>query len=106
APSGPYGFYAQTDQVPPHLKAMLRNGVTSFLDLGSSARLIFEYRARLRDGRYDGPNMFAAGPLLTPTGGHPCYRGEPAGDSCEFIDKPADLTNALAHLLPQQPDVI
>src|SRR5437899_3068528 len=60
APSGPYGFYPTTDQVPPHLKAMLRNGVTSFLDLGSSARLIFEYRQRLRDGRLDGPNMFPA----------------------------------------------
>src|SRR5438270_196651 len=58
------------------------------------------------DGRCDGPNMFAAGPLLTPTGGHPCYRGEPAGDSCEFIDKPADLNDVLSRLLPQQPDVI
>ena len=106
APSAPYGFYPSEDEVPAHLAAMLRAGVTSMLDLGSSAHVLFEYRARIADGRMLGPNLFAVGPLLTPTGGHPCYRGEPAGDACFFVDAPADAAAAVARLAPYRPDAV
>jgi imidazolonepropionase-like amidohydrolase len=89
-----------------HLKAMLRAGVTSYLDLGSSAHVIFEYRRRIQAGEMLGPRLFAVGPLLTPTGGHPCYAGGPPGDFCIFVDAPADAAQALSQLAPQKPDFV
>ncbi|MFT3766159.1 MAG: amidohydrolase family protein [Minicystis sp.] len=89
-----------------HLKSMLRAGVTSYLDLGSSAHLIFEYRRRVEAGDMLGPRVFAVGPLLTPTGGHPCYAGSPPGDSCIFIDAPADVGASFSKLVAQGPDLI
>jgi hypothetical protein len=50
--------------------------------------------------------MFAVGPLFTATGGHPCYRGEPPGDSCQFIDDVSEVQPALDAVLPYQPDMI
>jgi imidazolonepropionase-like amidohydrolase len=89
-----------------HLKAMLRAGVTSYLDLGSSSRVVFEYRRRIAAGEMLGPRLFAVGPLLTPTGGHPCYAGSPPGEFCIFVDAPADAAPALAKLAPQKPDLV
>jgi imidazolonepropionase-like amidohydrolase len=106
APPGPYGFFPEHDGLLDHVKPMLRNGVTHFLDLGSSQSLIFGLRQRIADGKLLGPSMLAAGPLLTPTGGHPCYAGEPPGDACLFVDTPADVPGALAKLMPGNPDVI
>jgi imidazolonepropionase-like amidohydrolase len=88
-----------------HLRATLRAGVTGYLDLGSSARRIFEYRRRIAAGKLLGPDLFAAGPLVTTSGGHPCYEGSPVGDSCLPIDAPADVSK-LAGLWKQQPDVL
>ncbi len=102
---GPYGFYG-ADPMDNHFKPMLRAGVTSALDLGASAHVIFEYRARIRAGGLLAPNLFAAGPMLTPTGGHPCYAGSLPGDSCVFVDEPDAASVALAQLLPLQPDVV
>jgi imidazolonepropionase-like amidohydrolase len=104
--SGPYGFYPTSDEVPDHFKAMLRAGVTTYLDLGTSEHVIFEYRARVRDKKMLGPTVYAAGPLFTPTGGHPCYSGSPSGDFCHFIDSPADVAAAVGDLLPYKPDFI
>jgi imidazolonepropionase-like amidohydrolase len=106
AQSGPYGWFTTRDLVPDHLKAMLRAGVTSFLDTGSARDVIFEYRARLREGRLLGPNMYAVGPLLTATGGHPCYIGLPPGDLCGLVDDDADAQAVLDELLPLEPDFI
>ncbi|WP_438004472.1 amidohydrolase family protein [Sorangium sp. So ce321] len=104
--AGPYDYYDGELHLEDHTKAMLRAGVTSYLDLGSSQRVIFEQRARARAGEILAPQLFAAGPLLTPTGGHPCTQGAPPGDFCVFIDSPADVGDAFAALLPREPDVI
>ena len=104
--SGPYGFYSSKNYLEPNMKGRLRAGLLSYLDLGSMTHVIFEMRDRLRTGKLLGPNLFAAGPLLTPHGGHPCYDGEPPHDFCAFIDAPSDVDPVLADLLPHEPDVI
>lgn len=104
--AGPYAYYDAELHLEDHTKAMLRAGVTSYLDLGSSQHVIFEQRARINAGDILAPQLFAAGPLLTPTGGHPCYQGSPPGDSCVFIDSPADVDGAFEALLPRAPDFI
>jgi imidazolonepropionase-like amidohydrolase len=102
----PYGYFSDASVTETNDKARLRSGVTSILDVGSPARMIFEHRARLRDGRVLGPNLFAAGPLVTAHGGHPCRNGSPGGDYCVFIDDAADVATELPPLLAQEPDVI
>ncbi len=104
--AGPLGDYEQRPHEEDHLKAMLRAGVTTFLDLGSSQRLIFEYRRRIQAGSLFAPRLFAVGPLLTPTGGHPCYSGSPPGDFCIFIDSPDGAAEGLKKLLPEKPDLV
>ncbi|WP_438032350.1 amidohydrolase family protein [Sorangium sp. So ce204] len=104
--AGPYAFYDGDLHLEDHTKAMLRAGVTSYLDLGSSQHVIFEQRARIHAGELLAPQLFAAGPLLTPTGGHPCYHGNPPGDFCIFIDSPADVDGAFEALLPRAPDFV
>ncbi|WP_437275765.1 amidohydrolase family protein [Sorangium sp. So ce375] len=104
--AGPYGYYDGDLHLEDHTKAMLRAGVTSYLDLGSSQRVIFEQRARINAGDLLAPQLFAVGPLLTPSGGHPCYHGNPPGDFCVFIDSPADVDGAFETLLPNAPDFI
>jgi imidazolonepropionase-like amidohydrolase len=104
--SGPYGYFSIENLMEPNMKGRLRAGLLSYLDLGSLKHTVFEMRARLRDGRLLGPNLFAAGPLLTPHGGHPCYHGDPSHGFCSFIDAQQDVATELAQLLPDQPDVI
>ncbi|WP_437965049.1 amidohydrolase family protein [Sorangium sp. So ce260] len=104
--AGPQGYYDEELHLEDHTKAMLRAGVTSYLDLGSSQRVIFEQRARIDAGELLAPQLFAAGPLLTPTGGHPCYHGSPPGDFCLFIDAPDEVAAAFEALLPRAPDFI
>jgi imidazolonepropionase-like amidohydrolase len=103
---GPYGFNASEPQVEPHLKSFLRAGVTSVLDLGSPSRLIFAYRKRIQEGKLLGPNFFAVGPLVTTSGGHPCRKGSPIGDSCLLLDTPADVSKLTKQLYPYKPDMI
>ncbi|WP_437586714.1 amidohydrolase family protein [Sorangium sp. So ce1000] len=104
--AGPYAYYDGDLHLEDHTKAMLRAGVTSYLDLGSSQHVIFEQRSRINAGDILAPQLFAAGPLLTPTGGHPCYHGSPPTDFCVFIDSPADVAGAFEALLPRAPDVV
>jgi imidazolonepropionase-like amidohydrolase len=107
AAPGPYGFYPDSNLVLDHLQPMARSGVTSFLDLGSSQSLIFTVRDQLaKEAIPQAPHMLAAGPLLTPTGGHPCYAGEPPGDACLFVDEPAQVAAAMTQLLAGKPDVV
>jgi imidazolonepropionase-like amidohydrolase len=103
--AGPSGYSPSELLHEPHLRAMLRAGVTGYLDLGSSARRIFAYRARIKDGVMRGPALLAAGPLVTTPGGHPCYTGSPVGDSCLLVDKPADVSR-LEPLFAEKPDVL
>jgi imidazolonepropionase-like amidohydrolase len=104
--AGPYAYYDGELHLEDHTKAMLRAGVTSYLDLGSSQHVIFEQRSRIHAGDILAPQLFAAGPLLTPTGGHPCYDGTPPDDFCIFIDSPADVGGAFEALLPRAPDFV
>lgn len=104
--AGPWDYNDGELHFEDYAKAMLRAGVTTFLDLGSSSRLIFEERARVGEGKLLAPRIFAAGPLLTPTGGHPCSYGSPSGELCLFVDAPEDVNDAFSALLPREPDVI
>lgn len=104
--AGPQGYHAPRLLHEEHFKAMLRAGVTSALDLGSRARSIFAYRARIDAGKLLAPRLFAAGPLLTPTGGDPCPRGTPASDLCVFIDGAADAATLPGGLFTRAPDVV
>lgn len=104
--AGPVGDFSQPSHPDDHLKAMLRSGVTSYLDLGSPEHLIFEYRARAGSGAMLSPRAFAVGPLLTPTGGHPCYAGSPPGDFCVFVDAPSDADGAVSALAAKGPDLV
>jgi imidazolonepropionase-like amidohydrolase len=106
ASSGPYGFYASESLLEAHLRATLRAGVTSALDLGSSQRQIFEVRRRSEAGQLGGPRFFAAGPMITATGGHPCYAGSPPGDACRFVDAIGDVAPALAAITPRPGDLV
>lgn len=106
ADGGPYGYFSPIGLLEPNMKGRLRAGVLSYLDLGSLAHVVFETRARARSGAMLASNVFAAGPLFTPHGGHPCYDGRPAQDFCVFVDAPADVAPGLAELLPQAPDII
>jgi imidazolonepropionase-like amidohydrolase len=106
ASAGPRGYFPSESLVDPHLAAMLRAGVTSFLDLGSSRRVIFEHRARIDAGRKLGPHMHAAGAMFTRTGGHPCLPGSPPGDACWFVDSVDDVPAAMDEALSEHPSVI
>jgi imidazolonepropionase-like amidohydrolase len=106
ASAGPRGYYPSESLVDAHLAAMLRAGVTTFLDLGSSRRIVFEHRARIAAGTKLGPHMRAAGAMITPTGGHPCLAGGPPGDACWFVDGAADVAGVMAEALAEDPDVI
>ena len=105
AAAGPGGYSSYDLLHEPHLRSMLRAGVTSYLDLGSSARRIFAYRARIADGVMRGPGLLAAGPLVTASGGHPCYEGSPIKDSCLLIDAAAEASK-LDALFADKPDVL
>ncbi len=53
-----------------HLIQLLASGVTTIRDLGCYDKVDLEIRSLVRSGRVIGPDMFAAGPMLTMTGGH------------------------------------
>lgn len=106
AEAGPLGDMTLPPHPEEHHKAMLRAGVTSYLDLGSPARLIFEHRRRQVANALLSPRVFAAGPLFTATSGHPCYAGTPPGDFCVFVDSPEAAAPALEGLLPGRPDMV
>ena len=107
-----------------HLRASLRNGVTTLVDLGSPMRFIAELQRRLEeDGRYrsatssaptggafaervvDVPRMISVGPFVTLHNGHPCNPPRPnvAGDTCVFVDPtPAGVRAAFDKVAPKQ----
>lgn len=50
--------------------AMVRRGITTARDLGSSGRRILDLREEIRRGERIGPRLLVAGPPLTTPGGH------------------------------------
>jgi imidazolonepropionase-like amidohydrolase len=106
ASAGPPAMATIEDAVHAHLKALLRSGVTTALDLGTERHVVFAYRQRIRDGVLLGPSLLAAGPGLTPTGGHPCTHGRPGFDLCAFVDDPIDAHGVVTDLARDRPDVV
>jgi len=104
--AGPTSMADHQDATEAHFKSFLRSGVTTVLDLGTERHVAFAYRRRIRDGLLLAPSMFAAGPGLTPTGGHPCYEGRPPFDLCAFVDSADDATRVVSDLGKDGPDVV
>jgi imidazolonepropionase-like amidohydrolase len=55
--------------------SVVRGGVTTVRDLAWPPELIFPLAERSRDPDFDGPRIFAAGPMLTVEGGYPTRAG-------------------------------
>jgi imidazolonepropionase-like amidohydrolase len=99
---GPPGFSPPRDLSTDQVHALLRAGVTSYLDLGSSPADIYDKRAR--SGQQDFPRIFAAGPMVTATWGHPCTDGP--SDACRSVDSPSEVESVLDGVLADEPDVV
>ena len=82
--------------------AVLRAGVTAFLDLFNVEDYILGLRNKQRVGAARGADIFAAGPCFTATRGHCSEYGIPT----RIIDSPAVARQQLAQLAPKKPDVI
>ncbi len=106
ASAGPPAMAVLEDEVHAHFKALLRSGVTTVLDLGTERHVVFAYRQRIHDGVLLGPSLLAAGPGLTPTGGHPCTFARPVFDLCAFVDDPVDAHEVVIDLARDRPDVV
>jgi imidazolonepropionase-like amidohydrolase len=62
-----------------HLRYFVESGITSIRDVGSQGDAPFRLKAWVRENRIPGPRVFAAGQLITATGGHGddgAYRSE------------------------------
>lgn len=104
--AGPVSMSDPGNEVHAHFKAFLRAGVTTVVDLGTEPHRVFEYRRRIRDSELLAPSLLAAGPGLTPSGGHPCYDGRPSFGLCAFVDDAASANLAMSDLAASSPDVI
>ena len=89
-----------------HLKALLRAGVTTIVDLGTERHVVFGLRERIRSGAMLGPDLLAAGPGLTPSGGHPCTTGRPPFDQCALVDTPDEARDVVEGLARDEADLI
>ncbi|HWE89883.1 MAG TPA: amidohydrolase family protein, partial [Pseudonocardiaceae bacterium] len=58
----------------------LRAGVTTVRDLGDRGGLAVRLRDAINAGKFDGPSIVAAGPPLTPPGGHCWFLGGEVAD--------------------------
>lgn len=70
------------------LRATLRHGVTTVVDVGGPAQT-FALRDRIASGDLLGPSMKALGPMLTTPLSHPC-ESLPDPDRCVFAETAAD----------------
>lgn len=83
------------------LQAFLRNGVTSIGDLGSPSAGIFPARAEGQRNLIF-PRIWAAGPMLTAAGGHPCEGADlPV---CQVVNAAAEAESAVQAIAAHQPD--
>lgn len=81
---------------------MLYVGVTGFLDLFSPEDAIFSLRDRQRKEGILCADIYAAGPIITCTGGHGTEYGIPT----RVVDSPADARREIDDLATKHPDVI
>ncbi len=66
-------------QAPANREQLLKNGITSVVDMGSTIAGMQGLAAGLRSGKLLGPRLYYCGPLFTAPGGHPAgtiYRGQ------------------------------
>jgi imidazolonepropionase-like amidohydrolase len=104
--AAPRPRFEDASLVEAHLRALLRAGVTTVADLGGSARLVFETRGRLRQGRLWGPHLLASGPVLTAPGGHPCPAGSAERELCIEIGSADAARAAMPRVLAGEPDLL
>lgn len=83
-------------------KRMLYAGVTGFLDLFSPEDYIFQLRTQKQNGEIPGADIYAAGPILTATGGHGTEYGVPT----RTIDSPEEAKTQVDELAAAKPDVV
>jgi|GEM_PF-544373 len=83
-------------------KTMLYAGVTAFLDLFAPEDAIFALRDKQRQSDLQMADIYAAGPILTCTGGHGTEYGLPT----RVINSPADAERELSALALKKPDVV
>ncbi|MBK6688685.1 MAG: amidohydrolase family protein [Deltaproteobacteria bacterium] len=95
------GFTPPANLARLQLQAFLRNGVTGIGDLGSPSEGIFPDRAESQRNLIF-PRIWAAGPMLTAEGGHPC--GQEALPVCQPVRGIADAEQAVQAIEAEQPD--
>ena len=80
--SGAYWWIGDT--LADNLRAQMAWGVLGVADLGSPVE-VFDLRDRIAAGEITGPRVWAAGPMLTAEGSHPCETSNDAS-LCRYID--------------------
>ncbi|WP_217876948.1 metal-dependent hydrolase family protein [Pseudoalteromonas shioyasakiensis] len=96
-----------------YLQRTVDAGFTSVRDLGSSYQVIFPLKRAVERGDIVGPRIFAAGDMITPTGGHGdmhVYRRDitkaTEGGGLGVCDGAADCTRAVRDVIKSGADVI
>lgn len=95
------------DQLLLNWRGYLRAGVTSVVSTGDDPQRMISARTAERDGELVGPRIFAAGSVLTATGGHPVATlmhglALDAGRFAVEVDEPAAGRTHVRHALEEQ----
>ncbi|WP_368484059.1 amidohydrolase family protein [Pseudoalteromonas sp. HF66] len=96
-----------------YLQRTVEAGFTSVRDLGSSYQVIFPLKRAVERGDIVGPRIFAAGDMITPTGGHGDMHGyrrditkATEGGGLGICDGADDCTRAVRDVIKSGADVI
>jgi len=96
-----------------YLQRTVDAGFTSVRDLGSSYQVIFPLKRAVERGDIVGPRIFAAGDMITPTGGHGDMHGYRSditkateGGGLGVCDGADDCTRAVRDVIKSGADVI
>ncbi|GGF12471.1 metal-dependent hydrolase family protein [Pseudoalteromonas gelatinilytica] len=96
-----------------YLQRTVNAGFTSVRDLGSSYQVIFPLKRAVERGDIVGPRIFAAGDMITPTGGHGDMHGyrrditkATEGGGLGVCDGADDCTRAVRDVIKSGADVI
>jgi imidazolonepropionase-like amidohydrolase len=92
-----------------HLRYYIESGITSIRDVGSQGEVPFRLQAWVKQNRIVGPRVFAAGQLITGTGGHGADGGNynsTATGMIRLASGPDDWRNAVREEFAAGADVI
>mgnify|MGYP003113711170 CR=1 FL=1 len=95
-----------------YLKRTVDAGFTSVRDLGSRYQVIFPLKRAIERGDIPGPRIFAAGDMITPTGGHADMHGyrrdvsQAIGGGLGVCNGADDCTRAVRDVIKSGADVI